>query len=154
MCIQALNEMKTRKTPRTSDISLELIAASGGVGIEVMAEICQNVLDGLGMPVQWVLNIVVPIIKWNGDTRNCSCYTPVKLLVHGMGVVERLLEKRFHRIVFVDEIQFDAMPEGGAIEAVFVMKKMQEEYHAKVKKSYMCFMDLENAFDRVPRNYQ
>ena len=35
--------MKTIKAPGSSDISLslELLAASGGVGIQVMAEICQ-----------------------------------------------------------------------------------------------------------------
>ena len=38
--LQALNGMNTGKAPGSSDVSLELIAASGGVGIHVMAEIC------------------------------------------------------------------------------------------------------------------
>ena len=28
---------------------------------------------------------------------------------------------------------------------------MQEEHHAKGKKLYICFVDLDTAFDRVPR---
>ena len=44
--LQALNEMKTGKAHRPSEVSLELIAASWRVVIEVMAEICQRVLDG------------------------------------------------------------------------------------------------------------
>ena len=44
--LQALNEMKTGKLPGPSEVSLELIAASGGVGIQVMTVICQTVLDG------------------------------------------------------------------------------------------------------------
>ena len=43
------------------------------------------------------------------------------------------------------------MPERGTIDAVFTMSRMQEEYHAKGEKLYMCFVDLEKAFDRVPR---
>ena len=46
-----LNEMKSGKAPGASDVSLEMIAASGGVGIQVMAKICQKVLDGFGKPV-------------------------------------------------------------------------------------------------------
>ena len=33
--------MRTGKKPGPSEVSLELIAASGKVGIQVMAEICQ-----------------------------------------------------------------------------------------------------------------
>ena len=54
-------------------------------------------------------------------------------------------------------MQFDFMPVRETIDAVFILRRMQEEYHAKGKKLYMCFMcffayvDLENDFDRVPR---
>ena len=37
--LQVLHEMKTGKAPGLSKVSLELIADSGGVGIQVMAEI-------------------------------------------------------------------------------------------------------------------
>ena len=37
--LQALNEMRTEKAPLPSEVSLMLIAASGGGGIQVMAEI-------------------------------------------------------------------------------------------------------------------
>ena len=46
------------------------------------------------MQVKWALSIVVPIFKGNSDIRNCRCYRAVKLFVHGMKVVERVLEKR------------------------------------------------------------
>ena len=49
--MQVLNEMKTRKNPGSSDVSLGLIASSGE-GILLMTEICKKVLDGIGMPVE------------------------------------------------------------------------------------------------------
>ena len=42
--------------------------------IQVMAEICQNIPDGFGIPAEWALSIVAPIFKGKGDIRNCSCY--------------------------------------------------------------------------------
>ena len=43
------------------------------------------------------------------------------------------------------------LAERGTIDAVFILRRKQEEYHAKGKKLYMCFVDLEKAFDRVSR---
>ena len=149
--LQALNEMKTAKVPGPSDVSLELIVASGGVGIHVMSEICQRVLDGFGMPVEWALSIVVLIFKGKGDIRNSSCYRAAKLLVHGLEVMKRVIGKRLYRIVTVDDIQFGFMSERGAIDVVFILRRMQEVYQAKVRKLYMCFVDLCKGFDRVPR---
>ena len=82
--LQALNEMKTGKAPGRSGVSLELIAASGGVGIKVMAEICQKVLDGFGMPAEWALSMVVPIFKGKGDIMNCSCHIYMECQLNGL----------------------------------------------------------------------
>ena len=37
------------------------------------------------------------------------------------------------------------------IDVVFIFRRLQEEYLDKEKKLYMCFVDLEKAFDRVLR---
>ena len=37
------------------------------------------------------------------------------------------------------------------MDAIFILKRIQEEYQKKDKKLYMCFVDTEKAFDRVPR---
>ena len=84
--LQALNGMKTGKAPGPSEVSLELIAASGVVGILVMAEIYQKVLDGFGMPAEWALGIVVPIFQGKGDIRKCCYYRAVKFHEHRINV--------------------------------------------------------------------
>ena len=48
-------------------------------------------------------------------------------------------------------MQFGFIPERGIIDAVFILRRLQEKYHAKGKKLSMCFVDLEKAFDRVLR---
>ena len=46
-------------------------------------------------------------------------------------------------------MQLGFMPERGTTDALFVVRRMQKEYRNKKKKLYMCFVDIEKAFDRV-----
>ena len=48
-------------------------------------------------------------------------------------------------------MQLSFMPERGTIYAVFILRRKQEEYHAKGKKLYVCFADIKKAFHRVSR---
>ena len=47
-------------------------------------------------------------------------------------------------------MQFGSMPGKGKIDTVFTLRRIQEEYLAKQKKLFMCFVDLEKSFDKVP----
>ena len=88
-----------------------------------MTEICQKIQDEFGMPAELALSIVVAIFKGKADIWNCSCYRAVRHLKNGMKVVEMVLEKRIHRIVTVDEMQFGSMPERGIRDAVFIFRR-------------------------------
>ena len=48
-------------------------------------------------------------------------------------------------------MQFGFMPGKGTTDAIFTMRQVQEKHQAKKEKLYYAFVDLENAFDRVPR---
>ncbi|XP_015776010.1 PREDICTED: uncharacterized protein LOC107354102 [Acropora digitifera] len=82
---------------------------------------------------------------------NFGAYKGVKLLEHAMKIVEKLLERRMRLMVKVDEMQFGFMPGKGTIDAVFILRRLQEEYLDKEKKLYMHFVDLEKALNRFPR---
>ena len=46
-------------------------------------------------------------------------------------------------------MQFGFMP--GTTDAIFIIRQLQEKYRAKRKNFYFDFVDLEKAFNRVPR---
>ena len=94
---------------------------------------------------------MVPIYKGKGDVTNYRAYRGVKLLEYGMKIIERVLEKWIRALVVVDDMQFAFMPGRGTTDALFIVRRMQKKYSKKDKKLYISFMDLEKAFDRIPR---
>ena len=48
-------------------------------------------------------------------------------------------------------MQFGFMPGKETMDAIFIVRRMKEEYQKKDKRLYMCFVDMEKAFNRVPR---
>ena len=108
-------------------------------------------LDEKGMPEEWKTSVGVQILKGKGDVMDCGAYTEVKLLEHAVKIVERVLENRIRESVTIDDMQFGFMPGKGMTHALFIFRRMQEELCGREKKLYMHFVDLDKAFDRVPR---
>ena len=48
-------------------------------------------------------------------------------------------------------MQLGFMPGKGTMGAILIIRQLQEQYRAKRKNFYFGFVDLEKAFDRVPR---
>ena len=149
--LEAMQSMKSGKATGTSEVSVEMIVSSGEIGVKVMMELCQRALDGIGMPDEWKTSVIVPISKGKGDVMSCGSYRGVKLLEHVMKIVKMVLERRIRTLVNLNEMQFGFMPGKGTVDAIFIVRRMQEGYQKKDKKLYMCFVDMEKAFDRVPR---
>ena len=86
-----------------------------------------------------------------GDALECGSYRGIKLLDQVMKVMERVIEKRVRSIVLIDEMQFGFRPGRGTTDAIFIVRQLQEKYLGRKRELWMAFLDLEKAFDRVPR---
>ena len=121
--VKAMGKMKSGKAAGPSKVSLEMITSSGVVEINVMMELCQQVLDGRGMPEEWKMSVVIPIFKGKGDVISCEAYRGVTLLEHAMKIVESVLESRIRLLVNLDEMQFGFMPGKGTTDAPFLTRR-------------------------------
>ena len=93
------------------------------------------------------------IYKGKGDPMERGSYRGIKLLEHAMKVVERIFEHRIWQQIEIDDMQFGFMKGKGTTDAIFMARQIQETFRVKGKKLYFGFgfVDLEKAFDRVPR---
>jgi hypothetical protein len=149
---EAVKGMRKGKAGGASEVCSEFFLYSGEVGVEVLKTICNRILNGEGIPQDWKESVLIPLYKGKGDVRECGSYRGVKLLEHGLKVLERILDKRLRQRIKVDEMQFGFMPGKGTTDAIFILRQVQEKFLSKKKSLYFCFVDLEKAFDRVPRS--
>ena len=147
----AIHKMKRNKAAGPSGVVADMLKAAGAVGIVWMTEVCNAVVKDGKTPVDWNKSWMVNVYKGKGDALACGSYRGIKLLEHAMKVLERVIEKRVRKIVKIDGMQFGFMMGKGTTDAIFIVRQLQEKYLAKNKDLWMAFVDLEKAFDRVPR---
>ena len=68
-----------------------------------------------------------------------------------MKVMENTVDGFIRQLVYIDDSQFGFIPGRGTTDAIFVVGQLQEKYLAAKKRLYTAFVDLEKAFDGVPR---
>src|SRR3989441_59219 len=125
------------------------ISASGCV--KWVTDICNEVVRSGVVPADWRRSWMVNVYKGKGKALECSSYRGIKLLDHVLKVLERVLEARLRKTVKIDDMQFEFSLVKCTTDAIFIVRQVQEKLLGKQKELWMAFVDLEIAFDRVPR---
>ena len=147
----ALKSMKSGKAAGPSGLTADILRAAGETGLRELNKIFEKMEAEESAPREWGSSYTIPVYKGKGDSLLCGKYRGVRLLEHGMKLWEKVLEKRLRNIVNIDEKQFGFQPGRSTTDAIFVIRQLQEKYIAKKRRLYHVFVDLEKAFDRVPR---
>ena len=65
--VEAMPRMKSKKATGPLEVSGEMKVASGEIGVKMIMELCQHVLNGRGIPDEWKTSVIVPIFKGKCD---------------------------------------------------------------------------------------
>ncbi|KAK3513913.1 hypothetical protein QTP70_032842, partial [Hemibagrus guttatus] len=147
---KALKRMKSGKAVGPDDIPVEVWKCLGEAAVEFLASLFNRVLESERMPEEW-RSVLVPIFKNKGDVQSCSNYRGIKLMSHTMKLWERVVEARLRKVVEICEQQYGFMPRKSTTDAIFALRILMEKYRDGQRELHCVFVDLEKAYDRVPR---
>ncbi|KAJ8375265.1 hypothetical protein SKAU_G00058450 [Synaphobranchus kaupii] len=147
----AMRRMKSGKAVGPDDIPVETWRCLGEMAVEFLTRLFNNILESETMPEDWRRSVLVPIFKNKGDVQSCSNYRGIKLISHSMKLWERVVEARLREEVMISEQQYGFMPRKSATDALFALRMLMEKYREGQKELHCVFVDLEKAYDRVPR---
>ena len=72
----------------------------------------------------------------------CGAYRGVKLLEHAIKIVQRVLERWIRMLINLDNMQYGLVIGKDMTDALFILRRMQEDHCVKGKHLCMCFVDL------------
>ncbi|KAK3542457.1 hypothetical protein QTP86_025884, partial [Hemibagrus guttatus] len=143
--------MKSGKAVGPDDIPVEVWKCLGEAAVEFLANLFNRVLESERIPEEWRRSVLVPIFKNKGDVQSCSNYRGIKLMSHTMKVWERVVEARLRKVVEICEQQYGFMHRKSTTDAIFALRILMEKYRDGQRELHCVFVDLEKAYDRVPR---
>jgi hypothetical protein len=148
----ALKRMKGGKAMGPDGIPIEMERSFGYVAIVWLTKLFNIIFGSNKIPDEWRRSILVPIFKNKRDVQNCTNYRWIKLMSHIMKLWERIIEHRLRGVTNVTENQFGFMLGRSTMETIFLIRQLMKRCREQKKDMHVIFIDLEKAYDKVPRN--
>uniref|UniRef100_A0AAQ6INE0 ribonuclease H n=1 Tax=Anabas testudineus TaxID=64144 RepID=A0AAQ6INE0_ANATE len=149
---EVVSKLLSGTGPGVDEIRPEYLKSLDVVGLSWLTRLCSIVWRSGTVPLDWQTGVVVPLFK-KGDRRVCSNYRGITLLSLPGKVYARVLERRIRPLVEprIQEEQCGFRPGRGTLDQRHTLARVLEGSWEFAHPVYMCFVDLEKAFDHVPR---
>ena len=147
----AISRMKNGKATGMDGIPVVVWKCLGEEGIDMLWDLMKGIYEQEKIPTEWRDSVIIPIYKEKGDIQDCGNYRGIKLMSHTMKIWERIIDRRLREETTIGDEQFGFMPGRGTTDAIFAVRQLMEKHREKQKELHMVFVDLEKAYDRVPR---
>uniref|UniRef100_A0A1Y1MCV0 Reverse transcriptase domain-containing protein n=1 Tax=Photinus pyralis TaxID=7054 RepID=A0A1Y1MCV0_PHOPY len=150
--MEAIRKIKLGKAPGHDKITGDMLKNLGVKGRQMLLDIFNKAFNEETVPTDWDEGLVVPIFK-KGDPHDCGNYRGITLLSTTLKLYERILERRLRTIIetTLSEPQSGFRPGRSVQDHIFTIKQIIQKTAQKKSNACFAFIDLEKAFDKVPR---
>ena len=128
-----------------------MLRAAGLSGASMIRDLIEDIIFENRKPSEWQESHIVSVYKGKGDALNRSNYRGLKLIDQVMKVLERVVDGFIRQRVVINDMQCGFMQGRETTDAIFIFRHLQEKHLVAGKPLFLAFIDLEKAFDRVPR---
>ena len=149
---RALDKMKTGKAEGPDGIPAEAWKACGTTSTTWLTLLFNKILESGKMPDAWRSSTIIPIYKKKGDIQQCGSYRGIKLMSHTMKLWERVIDARLRTTSEVAPNPFGFVPGRSTTDAIFALRILMEKHREKQQPLQLAFIDMEKAYDHVPRD--
>lgn len=150
--MNVIKKLKNGKTPGNDKITTEMIKNLGETGREILLQIINKAWKNEKIPEEWGIALIKPIHK-KGDKQTCENYRGITLLNTIVKIYEQIINNRLKIILEpqLAEPQSGFRPGRNTQDHIFTIKQIIEKKQPQNKNIFLAFIDLQKAFDTVPR---
>lgn len=151
--VVAVQQQQNKKAVGIDNIPGELLKYGGVELHQTIWKLFVRMWDEERVPDDFRVSRICSLYKNKGDRSDCNSYRGISLLTSPGKVFARILLNRLTPLSedILPETQFGFRPNRGTCEAIFSIRQLQEKSREQGQPLYLCFVDLEKAFDSVPR---
>ena len=92
-----------------------------------------------------------PHLQDKDNIMECGSLWGIKLMSHTMKTWERIVDNRIRSKVVISQEQFGFIKGRTTEDAIYALRQLLEKYKKGHRKLHCIFIDLEKAYNRVPR---
>ena len=153
--IKAINKLKRRKAVGVDKIENEYLIETRDLLLNFHFELFNLILETGILPENWLIGIIKPIFKNQGEDTNPENYRPLTLLSCFGKLFTSIINVRLTKYIedndILNKVQAGFRKGYSTIDNMFVLHSIIDILKSSKKKLFCCFIDFRKAFDNVWR---
>ena len=152
VCVFA-SALANNKCPKVDCVPNEVYKYCNEGVYEVLAMFYSSVLTHSFVPTSLTDVVLTPILKNKlKDPTDSTNYRPISVASAGSRLLEDIVLDRLKTYLFTSDYQFGFKDGVSTNSCIFAVKEVINYYRCNNSYTFMCFIDIKSAFDRVSYN--